>query len=198
MILKLRQAMLEQELDMLIVVSTDEHLNEYLPAQNWRLRTSTSSESSPGFSGSAGTAVFCLEGRSQLFVDSRYHLQAEQTCGENFEIQKLGNEGVLNPQKWIASRSGKALTVGTDPFVMNPKEWRGYENAVVKSGHSFKQTTPNLVDSVWVNRPSPPTNNIYPLALKYTGKTSSSKLGDVRKKMNDSRMGKDSKADLLL
>jgi Xaa-Pro aminopeptidase len=198
MIQKLRQAMLEQELDMLIVVSTDEHLNEYLPAQNWRLEASTSSGSSPGFSGSAGTAVFCLEGRSQLFVDSRYHLQAEQTCGVNFEIQKLGNEGVLNPQKWIASRSEKALTVGADPFVMSPKDWRGYENAVVKSGHSFKPTTPNLVDKVWVNRPNPPKNKIYPLVLEYTGKTSASKLADVRKKMNESGMGKDSKVDILL
>jgi len=94
MIQKLRQTMLEQELDMLVVVSADEHLNEYLPAQNWRLRASTSTGNSHGFSGSAGTAVFCVDGRSQLFVDSRYHLQAEQTCGENFDIQKLGNEGV--------------------------------------------------------------------------------------------------------
>ena len=115
MLQKLRQAMLKQELDMLIVVSTDEHLNEYLPAQNWRLRASTSCGSSQGFTGSAGTAVFCVEGRSQLFVDSRYHLQAEQTCGENFEIQKLGNEGVLDPHKWIASHAGKALSVGADP-----------------------------------------------------------------------------------
>ena len=198
MLQKLRQAMLKQELDMLIVVSTDEHLNEYLPAQNWRLRASTSCESSQGFSGSAGTAVFCVEGRSQLFVDSRYHLQAEQTCGENFEIQKLGNEGVLDPHKWIASHAGKALSVGADPFVMSPKEWRRYENTLGKSAHSLKATTPNLVDSVWHNRPNPPRNKIYPLALKYTGKSSADKLANVRKEMNETGMVKDCKADVLL
>ena len=103
MIQKLRTSMLEQKLDMLVVVSADEHLNEYLPVQNCRLRASTSYRSSQGFRGSAGTAVFCVEGRHQLFVDSRYHIQAEQSCGENFEIQKLGNDGVLAPQEWIAS-----------------------------------------------------------------------------------------------
>ena len=198
MIQKLRQTMLEQELDMLVVVSADEHLNEYLPAQNWRLRASTSTGNSHGFSGSAGTAVFCVDGRSQLFVDSRYHLQAEQTCGENFDIQKLGNEGVFDPQKWIASRSKKALTVGADPFVMSPKEWRRYENALGKSTHTLKAITPNLVDSVWHNRPNPPKNKIYPLALKYTGKSSADKLEFVRKEMNESGIGKDSKADVLL
>lgn len=198
MLQKLRQAMLKQELDMLIVVSTDEHLNEYLPAQNWRLRASTSCGSSQGFTGSAGTAVFCVEGRSQLFVDSRYHLQAEQTCGENFEIQKLGNEGVLDPHKWIASHAGKALSVGADPFVMSPKEWRRYENTLGKSAHSLKATTPNLVDSVWHNRPNPPRNKIYPLALKYTGKSSADKLANVRKEMNETGMVKDCKPDVLL
>ena len=118
MIQKLRTSMLEQKLDMLIVVSADEHLNEYLPAQNWRVRASTSYGSSQGFTGSAGTAVFCVEGRSQLFVDSRYHLQAEQTCSDHFDIHKLGNEGVLEPQKWLASQSQETLTIGADANIL--------------------------------------------------------------------------------
>ena len=121
MLNKLLKEMTRQGLDMLIVVSTDEHLNEYVPLQNRRLQASTESEGKSGFLGSAGTAVFCVEGRPQLFVDSRYHLQAEETCGEHFDIQKLGNEGVEDPQKWIADQSGNLLKVGADPFVMSPK-----------------------------------------------------------------------------
>ena len=124
MLNKLCKEMTRQGLDMLIVVSTDEHLNEYVPPQNRRLEASTESEGKFGFSGSAGTAVFCVEGRPQLFVDSRYHLQAEQTCGEYFDIQKLGYEGVDEPQKWIAEQSGISFKVGADPFVMSPKLWR--------------------------------------------------------------------------
>ena len=124
MLIKLLKEMTKQELDMLIVVSTDEHLNEYVPPQNRRLEASTENEGKSGFSGSAGTAVFCVEGRPQLFVDSRYHLQAEQICGEYFDIKKLGNEGVEEPQKWIAGQSGNSLKVGADPFLMSPKIWR--------------------------------------------------------------------------
>ena len=132
MLKKLLKEMTRKGLDMLIVVSTDEHLNEYVPPQNRRLKASTESQGKSGFSGSAGTAVFWAEGRPQLFVDSRYHLQGEQTCGEYFDIQKLGNEGVEEPQKWIAGQSGNSLKVGADPFVMSPKIWRRYKNTIEK------------------------------------------------------------------
>ena len=198
MIEKLRKEMIRQELDLLIVVSSDEHLNEYLPVQNWRLKASTVTESSLGFSGSAGTVVFCIEGRPQLFVDSRYHLQAEQTCSENFDIQKLGNEGVLEPQKWIAAQTQKILKVGADPFVMSSKVWRRYEKDLGKSGHTLVPATPNLVDTVWINRPNPPKKEIYPLALQYTGKDSRKKLQEIRKELSGSRKSDESKPDVLL
>ncbi len=198
MIEKLRKEMIRQELDLLIVVSSDEHLNEYLPVQNWRLKASTVTESSSGFSGSAGTVVFCIEGRPQLFVDSRYHLQAEQTCSENFDIQKLGNEGVLEPQKWIAAQTQKILKVGADPFVMSSKVWQRYEKDLGKSGHTLVPATPNLVDTVWINRPNPPKKEIYPLALQYTGKDSRKKLQEIRKELSGSRKSDESKPDVLL
>ena len=198
MIEKLRKEMIRQELDLLIVVSSDEHLNEYLPVQNWRLKASTVTESSLGFSGSAGTVVFCIEGRPQLFVDSRYHLQAEQTCSENFDIHKLGNERVLEPQKWIAAQTQKILKVGADPFVMSSKVWRRYEKDLGKSGHTLVPVTPNLVDTVWINRPNPPKKEIYPLALQYTGKDSRKKLQEIRKELSGSRKSDESKPDVLL
>lgn len=198
MIEKLRKEMIRQELDLLIVVSSDEHLNEYLPVQNWRLKASTVTESSLGFSGSAGTVVFCIEGRPQLFVDSRYHLQAEQTCSENFDIHKLGNEGVLEPQKWIAAQTQKILKVGADPFVMSSKVWQRYEKDLGKSGHTLVPATPNLVDTVWINRPNPPKKEIYPLALQYTGKDSRKKLQEIRKELSGSGKSDESKPDVLL
>ena len=198
MIEKLRKEMIQQELDLLIVVSSDEHLNEYLPVQNWRLKASTVTESSLGFSGSAGTVVFCIEGRPQLFVDSRYHLQAEQTCSENFDIHKLGNEGVLEPQKWIAAQTQNILKVGADPFVMSSKVWQRYEKDLGKSGHTLVPATPNLVDTVWINRPNPPKKEIYPLALQYTGKDSRKKLQEIRKELSGSGKSDESKPDVLL
>ena len=198
MVNKLREAMIKHELDMLVVVSSDEHLNEYLPAQSWRLKASTANADSTGFTGSAGTAIFCVEGRHQLFVDSRYHLQAEQTCSDHFDIHKLGNEGVLEPQKWLAAQSQKTLTIGADPFVMSPKVWQCYEKTLGKFGHTLLKTIPNIVDTVWVNRPDPPKKEIYPLALKYTGKDSECKLQDIRMELSKAGTSDESKPDVLL
>ncbi len=198
MLNKLVEAMIKHELDMLVVVSSDEHLNEYLPAQNWRLKASTANANSTGFTGSAGTAIFCAEGRHQLFVDSRYHLQAEQTCSDHFDIHKLGNEGVLEPQKWLAVQSQKTLTIGADPFVMSPKVWQCYEKALGEFGHTLLKTIPNIVDTVWVNRPDPPKKEIYPLALKYTGKDSDCKLQDIRRELSKAGTLDESKPNVLL
>ena len=49
MLKKLLKEMTRKGLDMLIVVSTDEHLNEYVPPQNRRLEVSTKSEGKSGF-----------------------------------------------------------------------------------------------------------------------------------------------------
>ena len=198
MLEKLIKEISRQGLDMLVVVSADEHLNEYVPPHNRRLEASTESEEESGFSGSAGTAVFCVEGTPQLFVDSRYHLQAEQTCGTHFDVQKLGNEGVEDPYTWIAGQSGKFLKIGTDPFVMSPKTWRRYKNAIEKAGHTLVPVTPNIVDSVWYERPRPPRNEIYPLPLKFTGKDSTAKLKEIRNEFKIIGSYKDSNPNVLL
>ena len=198
MLKKLLKEMTRQGLDMLIVVSTDEHLNEYVPPQNRRLEASTKNKEKSGFSGSAGTAVFCVEGRHQLFVDSRYHLQAEQNCGTDFDIQKLGNEGIEEPQNWIAGQSENSLKVGADPFVMSPKLWRNYKNVIVKEGHTLVPVTPNMVDLFWSKRPSITQNEIYPLPFKLTGKDSTSKLQEIRNEFKLIGSNKDSNPDVLL
>ena len=198
MLKKLLKEMTRQGLDMLIVVSTDEHLNEYVPPQNRRLEASTEIEGKDGFSGSAGTAVFCVEGRPQLFVDSRYHLQAEQNCGAHFNIQKLGNEGVEEPYQWIACQSVNSLKIGADPFVMSPKLWRRYSKSIEKAGHTLVPVTPNMVDSIWSSRPSLLRNEIYPLPLKFTGKDSTVKLKEIRNELKLIETGNDSNPDVLL
>ena len=63
--------MAEERLDVYLVPSADEHLNEYLPPHKRRRSTIS------GFTGSAGD-VAVTPGEAHLFVDSRYHLQAEQ------------------------------------------------------------------------------------------------------------------------
>lgn len=61
----------DHDVDAYLVPSSDAHLNEYLPAYQRRRQAIS------GFGGSAGDVLITPE-QSHLFVDSRYHLQAEQ------------------------------------------------------------------------------------------------------------------------
>ena len=61
----LYQLMKEAQVDAYLVLSSDNHLNEYTPEYS-RRRTAIT-----GFRGSAGDALICPEG-NHLFVDSRY------------------------------------------------------------------------------------------------------------------------------
>jgi Xaa-Pro aminopeptidase len=79
----LRQVLAQRGLDAFIVRSTDRYLNEYVPEDESTRQWLT------GFTGSMGDALVTLT-EALLFVDGRYHLQAEQEVdSRSFEVVKL-------------------------------------------------------------------------------------------------------------
>ncbi len=86
------QAFLKKEkLDLFIINSTDEYLNEYVSAEKNSRCLLT------GFSGSTGDVIVTSED-AMLFVDGRYHLQAEmETDPESVKLVKVGLG--ISPQK---------------------------------------------------------------------------------------------------
>ncbi|MFM7971884.1 MAG: aminopeptidase P family N-terminal domain-containing protein, partial [Betaproteobacteria bacterium] len=66
----LREVMVQEGVDALLVPSADPHLSEYLP-ERWQGRQYFS-----GFTGSMGTLVV-MQGQAAVFADSRYWVQAE-------------------------------------------------------------------------------------------------------------------------
>jgi len=173
-----RQGLASQQLDAWLVSTSDEHLNEYVPEHNQRLAALT------GFTGSMGTAVILREGRPQLFVDSRYHLQAEQSCGALFDIQKQGLSGVLDPHEWLAEQPG-SLCMGTDPFVTAPRTWKRFTKALSGTAHTLLAAHPSPADPLWTDRPAPLCNPIYPLGEEFTGKATAQKLEELRTAMQE-------------
>src|SRR6478672_422430 len=76
-----------------LVPRTDEHQNEYVPANAERLRWVT------GFAGSAGLAVV-LKDAAALFVDGRYTEQVKAEADPSvFEFHRVPEEP---PTEWIA------------------------------------------------------------------------------------------------
>jgi Xaa-Pro aminopeptidase len=107
------------ELDALVVTSQDEFITEYVPRQNSQ-RFALS-----GFDGSAGSGIFLSEAaaarigiaRFVLFVDGRYHLQAEAQCDEahvHLEKLELGLPIWSALAGWLSAHADVLRRVGYD------------------------------------------------------------------------------------
>lgn len=178
----LQALMAKFDVDLYLIPIFDEHLNNYLAEYKKRLSAIT------GFYGSAGTVVMSRGGNHQLFVDARYHLQAEQQAypGE-FEIQKLGLDGVPKVEEWLqqTEKTKGAVTIGFDPFTMSPKLFRMYRNHLKSPASQLRPMTPNLVDQIWEDRPTPPAQPLYAMDTSVTGESVESKLKRVREAMRE-------------
>ncbi|WP_034177632.1 aminopeptidase P family N-terminal domain-containing protein, partial [Burkholderia ambifaria] len=104
-------------LDAVVVTSQDEYITEYLPRSN-NPRYALS-----GFDGSAGCGIFLSAATAQalgvppfvLFVDGRYHLQAEQQCDPaHVRIEKLGMNVTIWQAlaDWLVEHASRLARVG--------------------------------------------------------------------------------------
>lgn len=107
------------EVDALVVTSQDEFISEYVPRHNSQ-RFALS-----GFDGSAGSGIFLSEAaaarigvpRFVLFVDGRYHLQAEAQCDKalvRLEKLELGVPIWSALIAWLSAHADVLHSVGYD------------------------------------------------------------------------------------
>ena len=103
MIKKIRQFLLKNHLDALIISRTDSFLGEYYPPEKDQLKNAT------GFTGSAGLAVVTGDS-SVLFVDSRYTEQAKTES--DFKVFEIPTETL--PSTWMVQNL-KGMKIGYNP-----------------------------------------------------------------------------------
>src|SRR5512137_1010482 len=95
---QLRASMKKNNIDAYIIINTDPHLGEYIPA-HWKIINWLT-----GFTGSSAIVVVAKK-FAGLWTDSRYFLQAEQQLYDTgFSLKKLN---VISEQSWIEWLSGK-------------------------------------------------------------------------------------------
>ena len=168
-------------MDAYLVLSADAHLNEYTPEYT-RRRTAIT-----GFRGSAGDAIICPQG-SHLFVDSRYHLQADDEVDhDNFQVHKLGLHEVKTLSQWLTEMEKErgSIRVGIDPFTVSMQAHEVYKAALKSPDSALVPLDGNLVDAVWDEQPTPPSRPIYRLTDDLTGSGAAEKLENVRKEMEE-------------
>ncbi|MDN7676586.1 M24 family metallopeptidase [Burkholderia oklahomensis] len=107
------------QLDALVITSQDEYITEWLPrCNNPRYALS-------GFDGSVGSGVFLSSAAAKrigapqfvLFVDGRYHLQAEKQCDPaHVHVEKLGLNVAMWPAiaDWLVAHATELRRVGYD------------------------------------------------------------------------------------
>ncbi|KAG8830122.1 hypothetical protein FRC17_005374 [Serendipita sp. 399] len=168
------------KVDAYIVPSEDQHGSEYLAECDERRAFIT------GFTGSAGTAVI-LHDSAMLFTDGRYFLQASQQMDKNWTLMKYGLPDVPSWQEYLKKHLPAKSRIGFDPTLISIGDANDLEKDL-KERESVLVPTSNLVDNVWAgDRPSRPSNEVFVLEEKYSGKSSKDKIASLREKLKEKK-----------
>jgi Xaa-Pro aminopeptidase len=173
----LRKAMTDAGINAYVVPSNDPHLSEYV-ADFWKCREWIS-----GFTGSAGTIVI-TDDKAGLWVDSRYYLQGTTEIeGTEYELHKMGMQGVLDWPDWLASTLSEGSVVGASSLTTTVAQERSLSAKFKAKGLKFKPGK-GLIGQVWKKkRPGLSRTKISHLTDDMCGQSKEQKLTAFRKRM---------------
>ncbi len=140
-----RAEMTRHGLDFLIVRSTDRYLNEYVPHEE------STREWLTGFTGSLGDALLGLDD-AWLFVDGRYHTQADREVDLGRWTVVKNTLGVTNERACgerlieLAKDRADALTVGYEPDRYALSTLEGFEKQLLGHAVTLRPVTPSPVE----------------------------------------------------
>ncbi|XP_004512011.1 aminopeptidase P1 [Cicer arietinum] len=158
----------------LVVPSEDYHQSEYVSGRDKRRQFVS------GFTGSAGLALITKD-EALLWTDGRYFLQAEQQLSDQWKLMRMAEDPAVDI--WMADNLPKDAAIGVDPWCISIDTAQRWERAFAKNQQKLVQTTKNLVDEVWTNRPPAEINAVTVQPLKFAGRSVTDKLKDLRKKL---------------
>ena len=170
---KIRELFKKELIDAYIIPHEDEFLTEYVPDHSERLSFIT------GFTGSAGLAIIA-KNKAAIFVDGRYTTQIKiETSGEIFDRQNLNNTDI---EKWIKLNLKETSEIGFCPMTISLEKLNSFKKFI--SGTKIKlKKTDNLVDKVWLERPSLNNGFIYKHDEKYSGLSHKEKKEIIKKEI---------------
>ncbi|MCQ0093625.1 aminopeptidase P family protein [Roseovarius sp. M141] len=171
----LRDAMISADLDGWLVPRADVHQGEYVAPGDERLAWLT------GFTGSAGFAAVTAQ-QAGVFVDGRYRTQVRaQTDADAFQPIDWPEVKLAD---WARSALPDGGRLGFDPWLHTHKEIADLTATLKGSGISPVPHA-NLIDSIWQDRPAPPTGAITAYPDDLAGKTSADKRADLAEALRE-------------
>lgn len=177
---ELRSFMKQENLDFFVVSATDEYLNEYISlSENARYLLT-------GFSGSTGDALVTMKDVF-LFVDGRYHLQAENETDKNhITVVKLSMDSTISGALTdkIIELSGKNQVLGFADTKISLANFNKLSDTLKANGINYREFNydPILkfasIESKEVNIP------VRYIPTSLTGTTSDEKFDIVRNQLD--------------
>ena len=169
----IRDLMKEKNIYAYIVPSSDYHQSEYV-GDYFKSR-----EFMSGFTGSAGTLIIYMD-EAGLWTDGRYFIQAENELKDSgIKLFKMGEEGVPTIEEYLLEKLPKNSTLGFDGRVMSVKEGQSLANKLAFKGINIEYKY-DLVNDIWEDRCSLPTEKAFLLGIEYSGESFSDKLSRIR------------------
>lgn len=174
---KLREIMINQHVDALVVMSADPHMSEYLP-DYWKARQWLS-----GFSGSVGTLVV-TQNFAGLWADGRYWVQAEQQLARTgFQLQKLTSDESSTHLAWIEKNLPAGSVISVNGQTLSIQQFKALENTAKQRGFKL-ETQQDLIGSIWSNRPELPLEQIHLMPEGLNALSRKEKIQAIRDALN--------------
>ena len=159
----LRNNMKKEGVDLYYLNTSDYHMSEYVPEYFKTIAYFSY------FTGSLATLLVSLD-NAYIFVDGRYHNQAEKQCTKNgVNVIKLGLKDALEPIDFIKKYYSKA-TVGID----GKRTSMAFGKQLEENGIAIKSV--DLYSDIIENRASLSNDNIYELSEEFTGLSRKKKI----------------------
>lgn len=180
----LRNEMKKENIGVYIVPTSDFHDSEYVSPYF------TARKFLSGFTGSAGTLVVS-QNEAALFTDGRYFIQAEKELaadtdgkGSGILLMKCGEEGVPTVSEYVEGSLESGGNIGFDGRVITSCSAKKYAETAEKKGGKLLCGF-DLADRVWKDRPPLEHTKIFLLDEKFSGKSCSEKLSEVRERIRE-------------
>ncbi len=173
----LRELMKQRGIDAYLVPTSDFHESEYV-GEYFKCRKF--------LTGFAGTAVVTADDAG-VWTDGRYFVQAaKQLKDSGFQLQKMGQDGVLTIKEYLEKVLPVGGVLGFDGRVVNSRMGRELREALEEKEVRFA-CEDDLVGEIWEDRPQLSAKPVWILEEKYAGKSAAEKIADLRRAMKEAR-----------
>ena len=168
----IRTLMRENGWDAVILTGSDPHASEY-PARRWKQVEWVS-----GFTGEAGDLCITLD-HAGLWTDTRYFIQAvKQLAGTGIELHKMRVPEQVPIPEWLALRGFEAPVIAVDGLCQTVSAIDSLKAAF--GGGVTIAAVPDLLASLWEDRPAIPSTPIITLGEDLTGESREARIHWLR------------------